>query len=251
MAVSANTLFHFTSLDTLAKIVKSRGFWPRYSKENFKKILPEYSAYEISYIPMVSFCDLRLTQLSNPNISIHTTDFGMYGIGFYKNWGIRNGISPVVYVNSNSITSSLIGSLVGQLRQEKKAGVPDSKKTVKESIPELIKFLKPYDGHYQKGNWKKKIRRYYDEREWRFVPKDRFPVIPETRFNSQEVGQLNNELRKNLLSFSPNDIKFIILKSEDDKVKIAKAIRHSGYTQKDETDLITKIITFKELDDDY
>ena len=201
---------------------------------------------------MVSFCDLRLTQLSNPNISIHTTDFGMYGIGFYKNWGIKNGISPVVYVNTNSISSRLISTLVSEFRHGSSGTTAASQITkVKGSIPDLIKFLKPYEGHYQKGKRKKKIRRYYDEREWRFVPKNHFPVIPETRFDDQEVELLNKKLYSQLLKFSPSDVKFIILKNENDKERIAKVIKRLGYNKKDETDLITKIITFNELNEDY
>ena len=34
--------------------------------------------------------------------------FGSYGIGFRKDWGIANRISPVSYVHENSIASTTI-----------------------------------------------------------------------------------------------------------------------------------------------
>lgn len=91
MPVSANTLFHFTRLSSLKKILKSGGFWPQYSLEHFDRVLPKKSNYLTTYIPMVCFCDLKLTQLSDDNISQHTSDFGDYGLGFKKKMGFKKG----------------------------------------------------------------------------------------------------------------------------------------------------------------
>jgi len=100
MAVSANTLFHFTSIKGLTGILSSSGFYCQYSDEHFENILPSKSHYRFTYIPMISFCDLTIMQLSND--SVHRKNFGEFGIGLTKEWGIRNGVSPVMYVHRES-----------------------------------------------------------------------------------------------------------------------------------------------------
>jgi hypothetical protein len=146
MAVSANTLFHFTGFDTIKKILTSGGFWPQYSLEHFENTLPSESKYVRTYIPMVCFCDLKLTQLSDINISKHTEDFGNYGIGFKKSWGIRNKISPVVYVHENSTSSIVIEKVIKKINESSITN--NSEITL--SLSEIVKFLKPYQGYWQK-----------------------------------------------------------------------------------------------------
>lgn len=248
MAVSADTLFHFTSKTALLGILETQGIWPTYSKERFDKILLDDSPFVISNIPMISFCDLRLTQLSNPSISLHSRDFGKFGLGFKKTWGTRNQISPVVYVHNSSLTSGLINTILKKARTSKE----ELNEELKQSLSELIKFVKPYDGHYQRGNWKRKIRRYYDEREWRFIPNARkFIVYPEALFQNGLKEELNKELKKRPLKFNSDDIKFIVIERDSDKDDVAMTIDRMRLTKSSKTDLITKIISFEEIDSDY
>jgi hypothetical protein len=59
--LSSATLFHFTrSLDTLQQILGS-GFKPFYSSEDLKM----FGVSECPGIPMVSFCDIPLSQATN------------------------------------------------------------------------------------------------------------------------------------------------------------------------------------------
>lgn len=41
MAISANTLFHFTGIKGLQGILSAMGFYCQYSDEHFENILPE------------------------------------------------------------------------------------------------------------------------------------------------------------------------------------------------------------------
>lgn len=254
MAVSADTLFHFTSKESLKGILRTGGFWPTYSKEHFNQIFLADSPFTISHIPMISFCDLRLTQLSNPSISLHTKDFGKYGIGFHKFWGTSNKISPVVYVHKNSTTSNLISDLIKKVRTLEKSDKSSGPENINVTLTEFIKFIKPYDGHYQKGNWKKKIRRYYDEREWRFVPRgDKSLIVyPNTEFPKELERKLNSSLRKHPLRFSADDIKYLIIERDSDKLEFAEAVNsRSNLSKSQKTDIITKIISFEEIESDY
>ncbi|WP_425509081.1 abortive infection system antitoxin AbiGi family protein [Xanthomonas euroxanthea] len=47
--------------------------------------------------PMVSFCDLRLSELRS-----HMTNYGCYGLGMKKEWAARNGVNPVYYISSQA-----------------------------------------------------------------------------------------------------------------------------------------------------
>src|SRR3989338_11108663 len=98
MAVSANTLFHFTEKDTLKQILLN-DFYPKYSKEDLSNATPENSIYKVAYTPMVCFCDLIFSQIKK-----HIEFYGSYGIGLRKdNWGRKKGISPIVYVPEKSM----------------------------------------------------------------------------------------------------------------------------------------------------
>ena len=169
MSVSANTLFHFTQFDTLKSIIKTSGFWAKYSLENFYTSIPKSSDYNCTYIPMVCFCDLKLTQLSNTSISKHTKYFGGYGIGFNKTWGIKNNISPVSYIHNNSIAFSTISGIISQINTDNN----DYSEQLIIELGEVVKFLKPYQGYHQKGKKKSGLITYYDEREWRYIPKSK------------------------------------------------------------------------------
>lgn len=84
--LSADTLFHFTDrLENIISILEN-GFYPRYCMEQINE-------KEIA-IPIVCFCDIPLSQIKN-----HINNYGKYGIGLKKEWGIENGLNPVFYAN--------------------------------------------------------------------------------------------------------------------------------------------------------
>ena len=84
MAVSANTLFHFTGcLDNLVNILNSGGFWPRYCVE--------YGWRKKFAVCQCCFCDIPLSDIQK-----HTKNYGCYGLGMSKEWGMSNGISAQV-----------------------------------------------------------------------------------------------------------------------------------------------------------
>ena len=92
MALSPSTLFHFTSKLGLMGLLKDN-FKLKYCLEKLNhKIKPVEFA-----IPMVSFCDIKISQILE-----HIEKYGYYGIGLSKDWAIENGLNPVIYLNSSS-----------------------------------------------------------------------------------------------------------------------------------------------------
>jgi hypothetical protein len=54
-----------------------------------------------------------------------------------------------------------------------------------------------------------------------------------------------------MLVFGPEDIKFIIIKTKKDIDKVIKVIQNMDILAGQKNELITKIITFEEIKEDY
>ena len=81
-------------LDYLKMILKNSAIIPRYFEEDIN-----YLGIEIGKIsiPVTCFCDINLQR-----IAPHTSEYGEYGIGFYKEWCLAKGIQPIHYINERS-----------------------------------------------------------------------------------------------------------------------------------------------------
>ena len=64
-------------------------------------------------------------------------------------------------------------------------------------------------------------------------------------------SKLNNALKKKLIQFSTEDIKFIIIKEKREIDEFIKTINRMNIDKKEMNELITKIITFQEINEDY
>jgi hypothetical protein len=255
MAVSANTLFHFTAKESLKAILNSQGFFAQYSEEHFEDILPQTSIYRITFIPLISFCDLTIMQLTRD--SVHTTDFGNYGIGLTKKWGIKKKVSPVIYVHKNSQPSTQLYNLIKLFRRYDKEH--EAEEVISQARRELVdsfKFIKPYQGRWQKGKVIPKERDdiiYYNEREWRYCPPlSQSKVLSGAKpVAKSRQAKLNSDLKNKLIRFSPGDIKFIIIKEKKEIDEFIETINGMNIDTKEKNELITKIITFQEINEDY
>ena len=252
MAVSANTLFHFTSLNSLKGILTSQGFFCLYSDEHFENILPPKSNYRFTYIPMISFCDLTISQLYND--SEHRKNFGEYGIGLTKEWGIKNRVSPVMYVHKKSQPTKQLQELIKVLKGFSEGSTDyTSILEIEKELVDSFKYIKPYKGNWHKGKKNATII-YYNEREWRYCPllKDHAVLSALLEGNKQFKDRTNIKLKENLIAFAPEDIKFIIIKNKSDVKEFVKVIRNDMKISIDQqNELLTKIITQKEIKEDY
>lgn len=255
MAVSANTLFHFTSIKGLKGILSSGGFFCQYSDEHFENILPSKSHYRFTYIPMTSFCDLTIMQLSND--SVHRKGFGEFGIGLTKEWGTKNGVSPVMYVHRRSQQTKRLYELIKAVKKFHKDSKDEKASTAMETIEqEMIdsfKYIKPYKGNWHKGKRKSKQLIYYNEREWRYCPllNEQRVLSAAIKENKKEKGKLNEKLKKSLLEFEQKDVKFIIIKNKKNINEVAQVIKAMKIDETQKNELITKIITFEEIREDF
>lgn len=240
MSVSANTLFHFTPERENLEGILRNFFYPKYHEEDLSKVNLK-GKITAAYVPMVCFCDLLLPQLKE-----HLEFYGEYGIGLTKDWGQDKGISPIIYVPENSNSSHLI---------DKARTIFSSIKNDGHALPEFFKYIKPYDGMAKKPvNGELMYKKFYDEREWRFCP-EKFHIIEKQKENEKIVEQENEKLKNTKrLSFTSHQVKYIIVKKEDEIPKWAKFISDDlddVYKTVDERRLlVSKLISAKQIRDD-
>lgn len=243
MAISSNTLFHFTKeFDTLIQILKSGGFWARYCEEY------GWGAKEnIDFaVPIACFCDIPLSQIEE-----HTSFYGSYGIGLSKEWAIANKhISPVFYLTNNSIAKSTINSI-------RRYCVKNTKlpKNVEEANYRFFSLIKKYNGKTKDKEGNIKIRTFYNEREWRYVPKlsakDSFFRIAEKKV---DLAKESEKTRNYLALFTPNDIKYLIVANENDRIELLKILDNiygNNISLNTCTLLKSKILTCEQIKQDF
>jgi hypothetical protein len=161
--LSSATLFHFTKKREWLQSIISEGFLARYCYDKFPKKRLAYLA------PMVCFCDIPLGL-----IKYHLSRYGGYGIGINKKYLRELGVTPIMYVHSNS----------------KQLTVTGTDKNLEElKTNPFTPYIKIYYGaepeidENRKHTGTKNVR-FINEKEWRYVPPN-FPV--ETRkFNKEQ-----------------------------------------------------------------
>lgn len=233
--LSPNTLFHFTkSLDDLIGIL-TNGFYPRYHLE------------ETFAFPMVCFCDIPLSQIEK-----HIETYGGYGIGMSKQWGVKNKLNPVLYSIQGSILNHNIHEIMLYVFSNQIFTNPRENEVTSATKAAMLigAYSKPYEG-IQDG---KKVR-FYDEREWRYIPVPDFLVKNEFEDDKNKAIE-NKKLESKGLHFVPDDIKYIIVKEENEILEMAREIKEIkrdiyNYKEDEVTILTTKIITSKQIEEDF
>ncbi len=251
--ISSNTLFHFTdSSDNLISILENE-FYPRYSLENwsFLNKVERYEKWEIA-IPMVCFCDLPLSKIRS-----HLEFYGNYGIGLKKEWGLLNGINPVLYINVGSYLHQYLIHIC-----EKNTEITN-KSDVSLITNELLSFVKLYEDKIWRNN-EYLSKKFYDEREWRFVPyllnegyniKDTdYRLSEEEYFNPVKLSQANLKIEQRIkLKFEPNDIKYLIVKEENEILPLINAVNKikQKYSEDVKKVLFSRIISCEHILTDF
>lgn len=163
-----------------------------------------------------------------------------------------NKVNPVIYTYPNSTTANILTELTNDLdkffdiaegdKLETKGKKQTTKKTnsdwqteaqYEEKVVELntnlshfIKFIKPYEGKFfRNGDYLDKPVKFYDEREWRFIPpKDFFHKVElkdsyKTEYYTDPIKRraINIKLAKHIkLNFKASDVRFIIVNKDEE-----------------------------------
>jgi hypothetical protein len=246
---SADTIFHYTNtIHKLIEILKY-GFVPYYCLEDYQflnKKLPKIA------LPMVSFCDVPLSHAYTP-----MSKYGFYAIGMKKDWAIRNRISPLLYsIDKSPITKSFVA-----IYKTGKNSLTDKTSEFKHHQSRLryfISFMKPYQGTLVRGKKLHSNYRFYDEREWRFVPdnsSNRYRLFTEDQYKKERAKISDKKIKFPVnLMFIPDDVKFIIVKKDSqllDMINRINRIKSATYTSDQLKVLSTRLISSEHLLEDF
>lgn len=275
------SLFRFSrDFESLQRVLKN-GIYPNYCEEDLSY---DDNNFVIG-IPMISFCDIPITLLDE-----HTSRYGVYGIGLSKKWGIQNGITPIMYIANDAVLRSAHYRIkndfeVGKIVNSKEFKAQMLQDTVLKGFPldmyaqkleaqlehdiniYIVGYMKKYEGIY-KG---KPINNYV-ENEWRFIVPDSKDTkwmwsrqeyekwrFPDNKSKDIPKPKPTNSLINYKLTFSPNDVKYILVKNSEfkkrtiDFIKTLKTFGDKDYNLKEEEmlDLTTKIITLDQVKEDF
>lgn len=249
MASSTNSVIHYTDSIEKVRLILSEGFRVKYCVERINVQSPtpgEGVVYLHGAFPMVCFCDIPLSEVKN-----HLASYGYYGIGLTKQWAASKGMNPVLYVDDKSRIGT---SIMARFR-----AVP-TLKTMKDWANDflaLASYLKNYEGPLQRGDVKHDRYRFYDEREWRYVPdidqlgdSDQV-VLTDTYLENK--AKYNDALKLNL-SFEPEHVSYIIVHKTDEIPDIVRHLRNvfsEKCTMAALEILLTKVISAEQIISDF
>jgi len=244
-------LFHFTTKEGLWGIL-CETFTVSYARE---KIVGNRISTEF-YTPMVSFCDLKISELKS-----HMKKYGNYGIGLTKKWANLHGLNPVFYVNKHSPFTSDFINAVEDLNKDLDnipgiIGHVMAENTFKK-ILNTYRYIKNYEGDLVRRNGKKtRNYRFADEREWRYIPPINSgisPFLPTCKIATAEEKDHYNDMTSTIkLSFEPEDIKYLIVESDEE---ITELIHHleqvkGRFGVETRMRLASRILTAEQIDND-
>jgi hypothetical protein len=279
MNISSNLLFHLTyKIDTLKSILSDK-FYGSFCIETLHFDNKE----DKLYVPMISFCDIPLTILSNK------TKYGEFGLGMTKEWGIKNQLNPVLYLEKNSsLSDSIVQSFIGAHKlldilepefERINSALDKMTEDQNNNSLDIIKFTelnnerirqgqiyntiahiryslcftKHYSDDLVRNNITTPNYKFYDEREWRYLPKLGSPIFNTIRsaddYNNWR-GQTENKpiISDVSLSFNYQDIEFIIVEKSSDEIEIKEFIKNlSNFNQNERETLYSKITSFERI----
>ena len=175
--------------------------------------------------------------------------YGNYGIGLYKTWAIKTGINPVIYLEGNSNLTEYIDSMFEHLAKIK----GEKEEEISKSIVQVLCHLKAYEGNFLKNDKEHNKYRFYDEREWRYIPENASFVDKRNFQNDVHRNYYNSEIEEDKLIYHPNDISYIIIKDSTELMPMVDSLKFiKGKYNKEEIDrLITKILTIEQIMEDF
>ncbi|MEO8588093.1 MAG: abortive infection system antitoxin AbiGi family protein [Flavobacteriales bacterium] len=246
MAVSSNTVIHFTQSKDSLKGILREGFKVFYCRE---EVFFENSKGPMAYaVPMVSFCDIPLSEVKN-----HISKYGGYGIGLTKEWANEKGLNPVLYVAHGSH----IANSYWRAYSDHVLGPEPGDAVKKKPVADVLRYIKNYSGQLSRGGTFDKDYRFYDEREWRYVvphSEDVPMFVLDQAYRTDEQKETENQkLESFRLEFTPNDIKYLIIQSDAEIPEFIETMRSASgkFPLLDVERLMTRLITTEQITNDF
>lgn len=232
--ISSETLFTFTGkLEYLIGMLRD-GIKPRYVFER----LP-YKEYHY-VVPVKCFCDIPLGKIKS-----HLEWFGNYGLGIKRSFLQDNGTTPIMYVHKKS---DRIFNTIDKLTLDELKKMP--------SLP-LLKRNFGWDYKEQEnGVYEKEQRKFYDEREWRYVPLETKIEVGkgltiENGIKYAKEKNINSQLKIKPLKLTPSLIEYIIIYDRKEFEELRKALEDLYNGRNVYEEMLSKILIVKQVLRDF
>lgn len=187
--------------------------------------------------------------------------YGRYGIGLSKKWAFMQGLNPVLYMSKDCPATSAFVKAVESLydiidkRVDGEAFINLNNNYA--DILNLFRYIKNYEGDLKRPN-KKTIsdHRFAEEREWRYVPpmaETVFPFIPINRVQTtKQKADLNALLTEIRLTFHPDDIRYLIIEKDSERLDLLDHIKYAkrGFDLDTQRRLSSRILTADQITND-
>jgi len=123
----------------------------------------------------------------------------------------------------------------------------------------ILRYVKPFEGNYLRGEKIQDKIKFYDERELRYVPppettNNRHLFLTTEQYKNSKIrGQFDSIIGQLRLSFEPDDIRYIIIKDEDEISSIVHELPRikEKYSYGTVQKLLTRIITTEQIKRDF
>lgn len=279
LSMHGETLFHFTKeLPTLLRILEDSHFNASFSLESLSFQTPQ-GAESIPdlWVPMVSFCDYKLSEIGH-----HVLNYGSYGLGMSKAWGIAKGLNPVLYISAQSQIGLRLKSVLNKIAAAK---LTENSNGVLSNADIEIANMFAWTKNYQDTLVRKGERtpdfRFADDKEWRHVARidygsvgepfgSGYSFLPRPNVECSCCGEpaqycLGNGARilkekqkeydvliedgTRCLSFDGGDIRFLLVKSVADRDNVlCWMANQTGWSARQKLLMASKIIVIDDLD---
>ncbi|WAJ22085.1 abortive infection system antitoxin AbiGi family protein [Lacrimispora xylanolytica] len=239
---SANTLFRFfKEPEYLFDSLEKESMIPRYYPETVNYL--DIDMLHVAY-PMICFCDINLHKIDD-----HMFFYGGYGLAFSKKWGIQKGIQPIQYINPHSILHSDFSNAF------KSAIKCETEDFAQNYLLTQMFYFKPIEGTMERDGTEKP-KNFTDECEWRFIPNVTVEELPQAVLETEifSLPTLNKAIsvkKSCWLEFDLEDIKYIIIQTNEDFVKLIELIETKLMNSEKKSRLISKILVWENAKGDF
>jgi hypothetical protein len=199
--------------------------------------------------PMVCFCDIPLSRAGK-----HAQRYGRYALGLTREWATNKSISPVFYIQPDSVLAS---SLLAILRTSRTNQGGDAAEQYRRDTVLLHSFVKPTAGPEQKDESAVEYVDYFQESEWRHVPTDRRiptdgpPNLPSFEESRTELHKLTRAHA--MLRFEARDLQHIVVEREDEVPRLLSFLWdfYKPLTEASRHLLLSRVTSFEALERDH
>jgi hypothetical protein len=230
--LSSTTLFNFT--DTFERLVGNieKGI---YCGDIYEK-LPKFGSPTGYIVPMVCFCDIPLGIIKE-----HLDWYGNYALGIKREYARQYKVNPVWYIHKDN-------PVILKMFKSK------DKKELSESP--LLPFLKQFLGYQKDLEGNERPKKFYDEREWRYIPQDELyqaKLLVNTPYNEGEkLAQDKKDKRETRMNIELDRIEYIIINKEEEKEKLYPILKKLATERKVSYEkLVSSIITCNQIRKDF